>query len=186
MYKADIKYPNHSDRKKAPFLVKQTFFSFFLQTPKMSITRHSYLVTNHAFSKIRVQFNINWMSVQRNKIGTNKLKKKKQVLKFFTRLLKISMYKTSLRKVCSLNCCYKNIACSKVFAVSAHGRNTNAQMWSFPFEICEKKNQVEREACVGILIKKKTFSEMFFFTLQYSLFLHYSIFHCWHTTHYIY
>lgn len=76
------------------------------------------------------------------------------------------MYKTSILKVCSLNCCYKNAACGKVFVISAHGRNTNAQIWSFPFEVCEvegktKKYQAKRGA--GILIKTKdTFSKMVF------------------------
>lgn len=53
------------------------------------------------------------------------------------------MYKTSLKKVCSLNCCYKNTACSKVSVISAHSRNTNVQMWSFPFEVCEVESKTK-------------------------------------------
>lgn len=56
MYKADLKYSNvHSNYwqagKKVPFQVKQ-----FLQTSKISIKRHSYLVTLHAsYSKSQYQ-----------------------------------------------------------------------------------------------------------------------------------
>lgn len=52
MYKADLKYPNfHSNYwqrgKKVPFKVK-LFFCLFLQTSKISMNRHFYLVTMHA------------------------------------------------------------------------------------------------------------------------------------------
>lgn len=40
------------------------------------------------------------------------------------------MYKTSLRNLCSLNCCYKYTMLSKVFVITRHYLNTNAQTWS--------------------------------------------------------
>ena len=59
------------------------------------------------------------------------------------------MYKTSLKKVCSLNCCCKNTACSTVFVISAHGQNTNAQMWSLPFEFCELEGKTRNTEWTG-------------------------------------
>lgn len=62
MYKADLKYYNHSKyygQKKSPFSSESNFFFllfFFLQTSKISINRHSYVVTMHAsYSKTQHQ-----------------------------------------------------------------------------------------------------------------------------------
>lgn len=51
MYIADLKYSNHSNyygQKKKSLSKWSFFFFFFLQTSKISINRHSYLVTTHA------------------------------------------------------------------------------------------------------------------------------------------
>lgn len=106
--------------KKVPFKLKQ----FFLQTSKISINRHSYLVTMHAsYSKTQHQSPIQYkadvsLEERENQKGSQHINKKSELWNSVQDFFRISMYKTSLKNLCSLNCCYKYTFLSKFLSLA--------------------------------------------------------------------
>lgn len=142
IYKADLKYSNfHSNYwqtggKKVPFKVKQFFF--FLQTSKISINRHFYLVTRHAsYSKTQHQSPIQYKA----DVSSEERENQKDPEQINKKVSSEILYKTSsninvqniTKNLCSLNCCYKYTSLSKFFVISVQYLNTNAQKWSLLF-----------------------------------------------------